>query len=576
MNEKKNIKLTVFIIKLALILLIIGVGLGNFFLFSHYYEQFINYIIEHYQLAGKEEKIKALVNKQSYFLLKMVALLLLTFLLVLAARINYKKIAVGVINNLDELKKSIGNAYKHFLRLSTIEKIVLLSILFFFTALQLYYLFKLPFTIDEAFSYVYFVSKGFFVSASYYPGPNNHVLYSEVAVFFNCFIHNPVVSMRLPSLISSVLTAVLLFAYLQKKFGHIAAGIGAVFFCFSSATLFYSILGRGYALMSFFVLVSLISLQQALAGKKVYWYIFLLASVFGFYTIPVFLYPFSSFAAYALLVTIKDKKLLSQLFIYTALTVFFVALLYLPILLLNGFNAITGNPWVGAREDFFTRLPAYLASVCGYLWDAEQYGWIIAVCLLLLFLFFSFLAKKSENIIFISCAYVVPFVILIIQQALPFERVWTYFLIIQSYQLVFVGAAILNYTKRKLLVTFICLALSLSFVIKQVIRSSDFYNGEYVNYYKQMNAFIGKLVEKNPESVFVADDTYTVFLRYNYLLNNKPIPELQTESDKINKNYKFIILPVFISFPAKLDSGDYFFYYKNPFIRAYFYKKSSK
>ena len=576
MNAKKNLILTSLVIKLTLIILIIAVALGNFFLFNHSYDQFIIYLLKHYHIEGKEAKLKALLTAERYFQFKIFTLLSLALLVILSSQTKYDKVASNIIKNLHELKNSMGRAINYLTHLSYINKIALSSVLILYTAMQSYYLVKLPFTIDEAFSYVFFISKGLFVSASYYPGPNNHVLFSELAVLFNSFIHDPVVSTRLLSLISSIVAILLLFIFLQKKFGFAPAFLGAIFFSFSSVNLFYSVQARGYSLVNLFVLISLISLQQALAGKKAYWYVYILASVLGFYTIPVFLYPFSSFLAYALLLHIKDKRLLLRLLLFSVLIVLFTITLYFPVLLLNGFNALTGSSWVAAKEDFFVRLPLYLNSVCSYLWNSERYGLVLTIGLLLLFLLISILRKDKGNIVFISCAYAIPLLIIICQRVLPYERVWTYLLIIQSYHIAFIVATAFAYLKYNLALSVLCVILSLSFITQQVIKAADFYKSDYVNYYREMNVLIDKMVEKRPSSIMVTDDTYNVFIRYKYLINNELISELQTAPANIDRVYQWVVLPVNASFPTQLKLSNYRFFYKNQYVKAYFFDKKGQ
>ena len=571
----KRILLTIsLLLKVIFILLIIAASWGNFFLFNHSYSQFINHIIEQYHIENKAEKLKMLITAVRYIQLKLFSLAILVTLFALAFKINYEKISSNISNNLQELKNDLYKTRKVLTSLPPIQKLILLVVLTFYTSTQFYYLVKFPFTIDEAFSYVFFISKGFFVSASYYPGPNNHILFSELATFFNTIFHNPVVSTRLTSLISSVITVILLFAYLQKKHGVVPAVLASVFFAYSSASLFFSVQGRGYALINLFVLVTYMELHQALNGKKGYWYLFTISSVLGFYTIPIFLYPFASFIAFALLAHIKERKVVVKLIIVSFLVILFVLLLYLPVLLLNGFNAITGNPWVTAKQNFFMQLPEYLISVCNYLWGTERYGIVITGSVLVLSIVFAILRKNKNILLLISCVYIIPILLIIIQRTLPFERVWTYFLIILAFQVAFIAGSFFYYIKTPKLLTTLYIFLAISFMVFRSIHFYAFYQGGYANYYRQLNTFMDTLYQKNPESVFVADDTYNVFIRYKWLVNNKVQPQIETLPENISPNYDCLIVPVNNPFPASLDSADYSFFYLNQHIKAYLYKKA--
>src|SRR5205823_540626 len=128
-------------------------------------------------------------------------------------------------------------------RLSLVQKISLSLVFIAIVALRIFYWYKFPLFTDEAFSYVYFVSRGFLVSATYYPGPNNHVFYSELCTFTDLFFNDPLWVMRLPSFLISMVLSFLLFVTVKKYYGFLTALFTLVVFSFSDNVNFYSIQG---------------------------------------------------------------------------------------------------------------------------------------------------------------------------------------------------------------------------------------------------------------------------------------------------------------------------------------------
>ena len=572
---KKSLSLP-FILKVVFILLILTATWAIFFFFGRSYLQFISYVIEHYYLSGKTEKLMTLISVERYNQLRLFLLFLLVALIVSVFIINYEGLAEKIINNIKEFNNTIKYAFIEIRELGHFTKISLLVALVAYIIMQLYYLFEFPFTIDEAASYVFFISKGLLVSATYYPGTNNHILFSETAVVFNSFFHNPIISVRLPCLLASTVTILILFIYLKNKFGLVPALLGAILFAFSSPNLFFSIQGRGYALLNLFVLVSFISLQQALVGKRVFGYLFVLSSILGFYDMIIFLYPFASFIVYALIKYGREKKVVIRLLLYGLVVAFGVILLYLPVLLLSGYNAISGNPWLIPLQNFFTHIPEYFSSVGSYFWSSDSYGLVITIILLLLSLLLAFFKRDKNMITFLACVYFVPLLIMLCQQILPFERIWAYFLIILAFQVAYIAQLFLQYDPAKRLVTAFCLVLALGFMARQTIHFYSFYTGGYANYYRQLNTFMDTLFQKSPASVYVEDDTYNVFIRYKWMVNNKSQPDIEIVPNDIKHNYDCVIVPVNANFPSSLNTIDYQFFYLNHHIKAYLYQKGSK
>ena len=112
--------------------------------------------------------------------------LLILFLLILFILLTY--LLVALIKNFTLVKINISkfiSAEKQFLDKILYSKFYLLLILPL--VFNLYLIISLPITYDEAWTYNNFISKGLLVSVSYYPMPNNHVLYNAICSIINLF-----------------------------------------------------------------------------------------------------------------------------------------------------------------------------------------------------------------------------------------------------------------------------------------------------------------------------------------------------------------------------------------------------
>ena len=130
--------------------------------------------------------------------------------------------------------------------------------------------------------------------------------------------------MRLPVLIISTLTSLIIFFVGKRFIGFYATLSGLSLFCYSEFGIFYATHGRGYFLMVLCVVLALISFILFLKfnQKKTfvktsislktqsdfYLIVFIGNSILGFYTIPVFLYPFLSIVILGFLNFVYDRN----------------------------------------------------------------------------------------------------------------------------------------------------------------------------------------------------------------------------------------------------------------------------
>lgn len=140
---------------------------------------------------------------------------------------------------------------------------------------------------DELYTYYYFISRGPVYAAIHWPVPNNHIGYSVLSAVLDMF-GNSTIGLRGVSWIASVANIILIYRLVEKiyskTYGYIAALIFASFGLVNSL----AIQGRGYALATTCMLLSVISVYKICLEKGTlkFYILFCLSMTLGLYTLP--------------------------------------------------------------------------------------------------------------------------------------------------------------------------------------------------------------------------------------------------------------------------------------------------
>jgi hypothetical protein len=566
-------KYLLYILRALMSLVLATLLIINFFIFYFSYDQLVNAILNSFNMQDKILQFKAsFFTPVKFLLLKSFILLFTLIIFIIVRKAKEEKILLYAKNIYKGIGETLLKVKKLFMELPLLQKIVLALVFTVIIACRIFYFYKFPLFTDEAFSYVYFVSRGFLVSATYYPGPNNHVFYSELCTLTNLFFDDPLLVMRLPSFFVSIVLSFLLFISVKKYYGFLTALFTLVLFSLSENINFYSIQGRGYILLILLILLSGLTLVKYLFDRKeIYLFLFIIFSALGFYTIPIFLYPFLSFAAFTLLFLIKQKQLQYMpqfVFIFLGIGLL-VILLYLPVLLFNSMNTITGSPWVLPSENFSSELVPYVLKVNDYLWNIKN-GFAVTIGVMTGSLFFLFLNKKSKEIIFGLIWFAVPLLFISIQKVIPFERVWLYMYILLSFGFSYfliqlISAFIANqYIKNiftsMLICSFLCLMLISN--VKTVLDKS-------FEYYIQMTSFINQVYKADPSDILAEDSDCNTFIKYKYLQEGKPV-DVKSGKQAFDQ-YEMIVTSV--ASANEIDTSLYNVAFSNSYVKAYLLKK---
>lgn len=210
---------------------------------------------------------------------------------------------------------------------------------------------NIPLTHDEAYTYNTFASGSLWQTVSNYPLPNNHVLLSIMINLATNVFGNQPWFIRLPTMVAGVLMVPACFwagaRLYSRETGLLSAALVAVF----PILVQYSILARGYVIISFITLLILALGDYVRENKNRFaWLLLSVFSALGFYTVPVVLFPLGALYLWLLLSCMfggikgypSRIDFLRYCFGSGVITVVLTAALYAPILV-NDLDVFLGN-----------------------------------------------------------------------------------------------------------------------------------------------------------------------------------------------------------------------------------------
>lgn len=522
-----------------------------FFLWTVSYNDFLDSIVVHYNIQDKEFALRnKYLTPLTFMAFRYFTLLIaLVYVLSILKLIRKSNSLAGLISS--KAFKLAALVQNEFSQLKRDEVIAFSLITLFSVLLKLWYYFKVPFLVDEAFSYVYFVSKGLPVTASYYPAPNNHILSNLLSCLVQLFTDNALLIMRLPSFIFSILLGAVLFLFYKKHFSFFTAITAYLFYSLSFEMNFYAVQGRGYLLLAMCVFIlTIVCFKYTIAQKAAYVWIFIFISIAGFYTIPTFLYPFVASMIFLHIYFFLNKNIGPLFKIYAASCVVLagVLLLYAPVFLVSGVSSVVSNSWVKPLEfnNWIEEIPSYLSRSTDWLLNIETGG---VFFLLFIMTCNAFIHTKRSARVFqlLSLIHlVVPLILIGVQRVLPFFRIWVYLIPIISF---LIGGICSGLRKGYLKLTYIL-------VLTVVMLFSDLraFENEF-GFYDEMNLALSKIFEAIPHNIYCEEDTYDVFLNYYGIKHHVSLKVddtfneftdydyliLKPQSNYFHKGYKLLI-----------------------------------
>jgi hypothetical protein len=339
-----------------------------------------------------------------------------------------------------------------------------------------------PLRYDEAVTFVGYASRPLSTALSDYSAPNNHLFHTllvHLTTLFGTQYREWLV--RLPAFLAGLAiipaTYVLGAKLYQREAGLLAAAVTAA----SAPLIEYSTNARGYSLVTlFFLLLWLVNIELILQPKRRSWLLFSIIAALGFYTIPTMLYGFGIvvvWLAASMLVRYRRIAVLRGLVAATGLTLALTFLLYLPVFLNSGVEAVVGNQFIAplAWNSFLTELPKSLV-ITWETWNSYLPA-PLPIVLLVGVLGSVFLHRRIARypipiipVVLVCCA-----VMLVVQRVAPYPRVWLFLLPLYAICAAagWVALVRLKRTWAAVLAVVLCLLLSINLPIDTSINFLD-------------------------------------------------------------------------------------------------------
>lgn len=516
------------------------------------YNASMSFLISSMHEEARADKIVELVTENKFLILQIILLVTVVVLILLLGR--YNAVWEFTRKHFKEFKKSVGEV---FTDARTEARLIFILPFASFT----FFAFYLPVAYDEASTYLNFTSRSPLVSMLYYPSPNNHILHSVITNFTRYIpFLDPLQSMRVSSILASVLTCFLLFSFAKKYYSLNTAlavtGISSVLFMY----VYYSFASRGYALGHLFFVLCLYSVYKIIFenNRSNHWVYFSFFGALGFYTMPSFLYPYATLNLVLLLGNFKGifRQLLSGLG-----TIIMVAALYLPVIAVNGLEVLRGNMETQSVTlmRVLNSFPQFASEALTMITGINSLPVVIILFAALLIL----IIQKNKPGIILTIAFVVtPLLLMLLHPIIPFPRTFSYYTIILPLLCVIPA----NYYLSKLSTKHVTIAVILlqaillySFFIKiKRYKDEDMQYAEinkniagnysyYMNcrwydvvlpYELKSRKFNGAVIKYNKPLAKISADTIG---NYDYVIIDKIFDETKTRvplySDKVTNVY---------------------------------------
>lgn len=285
-------------------------------------------------------------------------------------------------------------------------------------------------TIDEVESYNSY-TLNFRESIASYDDPNNHML-NTVFLFVNSRLFGAdEVALRLHVFIFGIFALPL--AYLAGRlYYNPSVGLGTLaIMAGANIMVEYSVLARGYMLQTTIFLILLILAYHIIRkNNALSWLLFALLTPFAFFALPTTVYLYLGLGTWMLLTFLfaKDRwQRIGTWFAYTTLAGWLTIMMYVPTFTAKGLRLIIANGYVARRSDpaFFAEYGPSIPSDLLLAWNLSiPLVTLLCVGVVLGTIWHQKIAQHRFPLLLIFLIVIVPTII--IQQTVPFARVWTF------------------------------------------------------------------------------------------------------------------------------------------------------
>jgi 4-amino-4-deoxy-L-arabinose transferase-like glycosyltransferase len=288
-----------------------------------------------------------------------------------------------------------------------------------------------PINYDESFTYIVYASRPWLIAWSNYTEPNNHLFHTLLAHLATGAFGDAVWAIRLPALVAGCLAMPLCYALARRCAGRREALVALTLSAVMQIMIAFSVCARGYTMIIDLFVVALLCGADLIAARSPRpWPLFVAVSAAGFFTIPVFLYPFGALMAWLFVAGRRDRSNAalrpSMLVRYGAWTVALVAVCYAPAIAATGLGS-GPSYFTGERSTFaFLR---HLPTLWSWTWQDLMRGIPPALLLVIAAAALGGIARLWQTSV--GWMLLVPLVawpsaIIPIERSLAPARVWTY------------------------------------------------------------------------------------------------------------------------------------------------------
>jgi hypothetical protein len=291
-----------------------------------------------------------------------------------------------------------------------------------------------PMRYDEAVTWALFAGRSWTTIVTWYPFPNNHVLYSLLAKGASSLAPWSPWALRLPAFLAGVAIVPLTWA-VGRRFAGITAGLGGAALAAGSTSLvLYSTNARGYSLVgALFLALLLVADTLRERSSAALWIAYALLAATGLFTIPVMLYPFGAVSLWLLIdawrrPTVDRRARITALAASCCGAAAIAALCYLPIIRTSGLASLADNRFVAGSSwsSFVASLPRLVLQTLGT-WT-EPFPWWAAPVGLLLALFGLRRVDQRDRPSLELATLAWSTALLLVTHRTPFVRVWLWML----------------------------------------------------------------------------------------------------------------------------------------------------
>lgn len=201
-----------------------------------------------------------------------------------------------------------------------------------------------PYAYDEVFSAYHFAARSPWLSLSYYPLPNNHILFNLLNSFAGRVFDDYLQSGRIISLIAYMIVGWCTFYILSSVSKNKILNILFTALVISQfPVLGFATQARGYSMLIMCVVLAITGLWT---GKKYGHYLWSFSIVSGMAIMPSFLYLWFGLGMSYLLLQRNERPRFIHFIFHNVVTFLIVWVFYLPVLTLSGWKSLFANKYV--------------------------------------------------------------------------------------------------------------------------------------------------------------------------------------------------------------------------------------